>query len=374
MVDAFIDDKTRFAEDPYQSDHLKLTALQNNDVFSVLNPDSPSLDEIDDSDLTNEALEEGLEDNDLDIVRMYLKEAGSKPLLNLKEEQSLSQKIQTGQSAQLTLAETNILNKEKILHYRSQIKQGEAAKKELTESNLRLVISVAKKYRSMGILSFLDSIQEGNIGLMRAAEKYKGEKGFRFSTYASWWIRQAITRAMADLGRTIRLPVHQFEFIGKIQKVSRELGPGCTEQEIAAVMGVPVEKIITSLAQARNTTSLEMEVGEDGSGELVDLLEDGNALSPPSETISNLTSEAVRKAVSKLTKREKAVVCLRFGLIPKEKVILKAGQEPVDFSTIALTLDEVGKVFGVTRERIRQIEVKALGKLDRNDLKRLWED
>ena len=258
-----------------------------------------------------------------DPVRMYLKEIGNVPLLSAEEEINLAVRIQGGD---------------------------DIAKQELAEANLRLVVSIAKRYVGRG-MQFLDLIQEGNMGLMKAVEKFDHTKGFKFSTYATWWIRQAITRAIADQARTIRIPVHMVETINKLVRVQRQLlqdlGREPTPEEIGAEMDLPTEKVREILKIAQEPVSLETPIGEEGDSHLGDFIEDEGAMSPEVFTSSALLREQLEDVLDTLTDREENVLRLRFGL---------------DDGNIR-TLEQVGKVFGVTRERIRQIEAKALRKL-----------
>lgn len=258
-----------------------------------------------------------------DPVRMYLKEIGRVPLLNADDEINLAVRIQEGD---------------------------EVAKQELAEANLRLVVSIAKRYVGRG-MQFLDLIQEGNMGLMKAVEKFDHTKGFKFSTYATWWIRQAITRAIADQARTIRIPVHMVETINKLVRIQRQLlqdlGREPTPEEIGAEMDLPTDKVREILKIAQEPVSLETPIGEEDDSHLGDFIEDEGAMSPEVFTSSALLREQLEDVLDTLTDREENVLRLRFGL---------------DDGNIR-TLEQVGKVFGVTRERIRQIEAKALRKL-----------
>ena len=261
-----------------------------------------------------------------DPVRMYLKEIGKVPLLTADEEIEIAKKMLEGGE------------------------EAEAAKKKLAEANLRLVVSIAKRYVGRGML-FLDLIQEGNLGLIKAVEKFDYTKGFKFSTYATWWIRQAITRAIADQARTIRIPVHMVETINKVIRVSRqllqELGHDPSAEEIAAEMGMPVEKVREILKIAQEPVSLETPIGEEEDSHLGDFIPDEDASEPSEAASFSLLKEQLMEVLDTLTPREKKVLELRFGI--------------VDGRT--RTLEEVGKEFNVTRERIRQIEAKALRKL-----------
>lgn len=258
-----------------------------------------------------------------DPVRMYLKEIGRVELLTADEEVALAQRIEQGDPV---------------------------AKQELAEANLRLVVSIAKRYVGRG-MSFLDLIQEGNMGLMKAVEKFDYHKGFKFSTYATWWIRQAITRAIADQARTIRIPVHMVETINKLVRIQRQLlqdlGREPTPEEIGAEMDLPTEKVRDILKIAQEPVSLETPIGEEDDSHLGDFIEDHDATSPADYTSAELLKEQLNEVLDTLTDREENVLRLRFGL--------EDGQSK--------TLEQVGQQFGVTRERIRQIEAKALRKL-----------
>lgn len=297
-----------------------------------------------------------------DPVRMYLKEIGKVPLLSADEEIELAQKMEAGSVAvekipllKERLAETGEeQEKEEI---QAEIKalqldadRGSDAKKRLAEANLRLVVSIAKRYVGRGML-FLDLIQEGNLGLIKAVEKFDYRKGYKFSTYATWWIRQAITRAIADQARTIRIPVHMVETINKLIRVSRqllqELGREPTPEEIAEEMKMPVERVREILKISQEPVSLETPIGEEEDSHLGDFIKDDNVPVPADAATFTLLKEQLEEVLGTLTEREQKVLTLRFGL--------EDGR--------ARTLEEVGKEFNVTRERIRQIEAKALRKL-----------
>jgi RNA polymerase primary sigma factor len=275
-----------------------------------------------------------------DPVRMYLKEIGRVPLLSMDDEKRLAMAIEAGELE----AQKNGLARNAV------IDAGAEAKRKLTEANLRLVVSIAKKYVGRGML-FLDLIQEGNLGLIRAVEKFDYRKGYKFSTYATWWIRQAITRALADQARTIRIPVHMVETINRSIKISRqllqELGRDPTVEEIAHEMGLTPEKVREVIKISQEPISLETPIGEEEDSHLGDFIEDQEAVAPAEAASVMLLKEKMADVLKNLTERERKVLVLRFGL--------EDGHQR--------TLEEVGQEFGVTRERIRQIEAKALRKL-----------
>ena len=275
-----------------------------------------------------------------DPVRMYLKEIGRVPLLSMDEEKELAMAIEVGE-----------LESQKNGQAQSRVvEHGFEAKRKLTEANLRLVVSIAKKYVGRGML-FLDLIQEGNLGLIRAVEKFDYRKGYKFSTYATWWIRQAITRTLADQARTIRIPVHMVETINRLIKISRqllqELGRDPTVEEIAHEMGLTPEKVREVIKISQEPISLETPIGEEEDSHLGDFIEDQEAIAPAEAASVMLLKEKMADVLKNLTERERKVLVLRFGL--------EDGHQR--------TLEEVGQEFGVTRERIRQIEAKALRKL-----------
>ena len=297
-----------------------------------------------------------------DPVRMYLKEIGKVPLLSADEEIELAQKMEAGSVAvekipllKERLAETGEEQEKEeiqaeIKALQLDVDRGSDAKKRLAEANLRLVVSIAKRYVGRGML-FLDLIQEGNLGLIKAVEKFDYRKGYKFSTYATWWIRQAITRAIADQARTIRIPVHMVETINKLIRVSRqllqELGREPTPEEIAEEMKMPVERVREILKISQEPVSLETPIGEEEDSHLGDFIKDDNVPVPADAATFTLLKEQLEEVLGTLTEREQKVLTLRFGL--------EDGR--------ARTLEEVGKEFNVTRERIRQIEAKALRKL-----------
>ena len=297
-----------------------------------------------------------------DPVRMYLKEIGKVPLLSADEEIELAQKMEAGSVAvekipllKERLAETGDEQEKEeiqaeIKALQLDVDRGSDAKKRLAEANLRLVVSIAKRYVGRGML-FLDLIQEGNLGLIKAVEKFDYRKGYKFSTYATWWIRQAITRAIADQARTIRIPVHMVETINKLIRVSRqllqELGREPTPEEIAEEMKMPVERVREILKISQEPVSLETPIGEEEDSHLGDFIKDDNVPVPADAATFTLLKEQLEEVLGTLTEREQKVLTLRLGLEDG-----RAG-----------TLEEVGKEFNVTRERIRQIEAKALRKL-----------
>ena len=286
-----------------------------------------------------------------DPVRMYLKEIGKVNLLTFDEEVELAQTMEAGNLAKEQLEEMGEdLDEEARAELEKLLKQGERAKQRLAEANLRLVVSIAKRYVGRGML-FLDLIQEGNLGLIKAVEKFDHTKGYKFSTYATWWIRQAITRAIADQARTIRIPVHMVETINKVIRVSRqllqELGHDPSPEEIAEEMNMPVDKVREILKIAQEPVSLETPIGEEEDSHLGDFIPDEDASEPSEAASFTLLKEQLVDVLSTLTPREEKVLKLRFGI--------EDGR--------TRTLEEVGKEFNVTRERIRQIEAKALRKL-----------
>lgn len=335
------------------------------DVLKISNDD-----DVDDDIILDEEDEVEVEKIDLsvpegvsveDSVRMYLKEIGKVPLLSADEEIELAQNMEDGAVA---IEKINVLKgrldgaseeekaeiKEEIKTLQRDVDKGADAKKRLAEANLRLVVSIAKRYVGRGML-FLDLIQEGNLGLIKAVEKFDYKKGYKFSTYATWWIRQAITRAIADQARTIRIPVHMVETINKLIRVSRqllqELGREPSPEEIAKEMSMPVDRVREILKISQEPVSLETPIGEEEDSHLGDFIKDDNVPVPADAAAFTLLKEQLEEVLGTLTEREQKVLTLRFGL--------EDGR--------ARTLEEVGKEFNVTRERIRQIEAKALRKL-----------
>ena len=285
-----------------------------------------------------------------DPVKDYLKQIGKVSLLNAQQEVDLAMRIEAGLYAEHKLAENPDMDKDLKKAMRWVVPDGKRAKTHLLEANLRLVVSLAKRYTGRGML-FLDLIQEGNLGLIRAVEKFDYSKGFKFSTYATWWIRQAITRAMADQARTIRIPVHMVEVINKLARVQRQmlqdLGREPTPEELGKELDMTPEKVIEVQKYGREPISLHTPLGEDGDSEFGDLIEDSEAVVPADAVSFTLLQEQLHSVLDTLSEREAGVVAMRFGMTD--------GQPK--------TLDEIGKVYGVTRERIRQIESKTMSKL-----------
>ena len=340
---------------------LNIDISADEDLLPELPDDEPPAEEI--ADVEEEEL---VDPNTLvnnfsidDPVRMYLKEIGKVPLLSPDEEVELAQSMSAGNEAERKLAELKKkreagepveVTPEEEAAWKKDYKKGEKAKQKLAEANLRLVVSIAKRYVGRGML-FLDLIQEGNLGLIKAVEKFDYTKGYKFSTYATWWIRQAITRAIADQARTIRIPVHMVETINKVIRVSRqllqELGHDPSPNEIAAEMNMPVDKVREILKIAQEPVSLETPIGEEEDSHLGDFIPDEGASEPSEAASFTLLKEQLMDVLSTLTPREEKVLKLRFGIDDGR----------------TRTLEEVGKEFNVTRERIRQIEAKALRKL-----------
>ena len=340
---------------------LNIDISTDEDLLPELPDDEPAAEEIAEVDE-----EELVDPNTLvnnfsidDPVRMYLKEIGKVPLLSPDEEVELAQAMSAGAEAEEKLnadkarveaGEPSEITPEELLLLKRARRKGETAKQKLAEANLRLVVSIAKRYVGRGML-FLDLIQEGNLGLIKAVEKFDYTKGYKFSTYATWWIRQAITRAIADQARTIRIPVHMVETINKVIRVSRqllqELGHDPSPNEIAAEMSMPVEKVREILKIAQEPVSLETPIGEEEDSHLGDFIPDEGASEPSEAASFTLLKEQLMDVLKTLTPREEKVLKLRFGI--------EDGR--------TRTLEEVGKEFNVTRERIRQIEAKALRKL-----------
>jgi len=289
-----------------------------------------------------------------DPVRAYLKEIGRVPLITGPQEVAIAKRIELGVEAvaRLEAAEERGETLDRVTMRRLQRAEadGQAAKRAMTEANLRLVVSIARRYNNRG-MSLLDLIQEGNLGLLRAVDKFEYRRGFKFSTYATWWIRQAITRAIADQSRTIRIPVHMVETINKLKSVQRaliqELDREPTSEEIGEQMDLDADRVDEILSLAQEPVSLHSPVGQEGDSSLGDFIEDSGAVAPPDAAFDTLLVEQLRRVLGSLNERERRVIELRFGLVDGR----------------ARTLEEVGREFGVTRERIRQIETTTLGKL-----------
>ena len=285
-----------------------------------------------------------------DPVRMYLKEIGKVPLLTATQEVSLARRIESGCNASAAIEQNGHIRKDRLEKLKALEADGLEAKKKLAEGNLRLVVSIAKRYVGRGML-FLDLIQEGNLGLIRGVEKYDYTKGFKFSTYATWWIRQAVTRAIADQARTIRVPVHMVENMNRLARVQlrllQEQGSDPTPEELACEMDMTPDKVRTILKIRQVPVSLETPLGKDEDAMLADLVQDTTAVVPMEAAAFTLLQEQLEDVLDDLSIREKRIVQMRFGLLDGNP----------------RTLEEVGHVFGVTRERIRQIEAKTLAKL-----------
>lgn len=285
-----------------------------------------------------------------DPVRMYLQEIGQVPLLTAEQEVELAKAMERGDAAQERLDAENYSSWQERMGLEQQVARGNDARQHLIQANLRLVVSIAKKYTSYG-LTMMDLVQEGNIGLMRAVEKFDYTKGHKFSTYATWWIRQAITRAIADQSRTIRLPVHMGEAISQVKRTSHKLQQSMqrepTPEEIADAMGINPNKVRRTLEASMHPLSLEMPVGQEGEGRMGDFIEDDRISTPVEAAAALMLREQIEEVLQKLPERERKIIQLRYGL--------KDGRYR--------TLEEVGVEFGITRERIRQIEAVALRKL-----------
>ena len=355
-----LDDESGLDEDETDGDHSSSPIKRTNDSSTDDNDDD------DDSDNGNfvwdedesAALRQARKDAELtasaDSVRAYLKQIGKVALLNAEQEVSLAQRIEAGLYANHKLEELKASNTKlspaQSRDLRSIARDGRKAKNHLLEANLRLVVSLAKRYTGRG-MAFLDLIQEGNLGLIRAVEKFDYTKGYKFSTYATWWIRQAITRAMADQARTIRIPVHMVEVINKLGRIQRELlqdlGREPTPEELAREMDITEDKVLEIQQYAREPISLDQTIGDEGDSQLGDFIEDSEAVVAVDAVSFTLLQDQLQDVLKTLTEREAGVVRLRFGLT----------------DGMPRTLDEIGQVYGVTRERIRQIESKTMSKL-----------
>src|SRR5690554_2722820 len=355
-IDVLLDDEEEevdVQENPLFDDEdieVELEVEDEPDEFSL---SSLEVEEVEEEELLNiDAIPSSIKVDD--PVRMYLKEIGQIPLLNIDDERKYAIMVYQGRVAleQLEAVRNGEvdLSDEDVQSLEDTIRKGHYAKEKLVEANYRLVVSIAKKYTQRGLL-FLDLIQEGNMGLMRAVDKFDYEKGFKFSTYATWWIRQAITRAVADQARTIRIPVHMVETINKMIRIQRqlvqELGRDATIEEIAEKMDITPEKVQNIQRIAKEPISLEAPVGEEEDSSLGDFISDPNALNPHDYMMQEMVKKTLDEVLETLTDREEKVLRLRYGLLDGK----------------THTLEEVGREFGVTRERIRQIEAKALRKL-----------
>ena len=362
-----VEDVVRYFEKDSEEYRTVILELEHKgiEIITPTDLDDDFLDDDDNIDIPHDdIIEEEIDLENFDIlpstikyddpVRMYLKEIGKIQLLTYEEETKLAGVILDGNHAQEQLQsieeEGYDIPESDLEKLRELVRKGEVAKNKLVEANLRLVVSIAKKYVGRG-LQFLDLIQEGNMGLMKAVEKFDSERGFKFSTYATWWIRQAITRAVADQARTIRIPVHMVETINKLVRVQRqlvqELSREPSPEEVADRMGIPVEKVQQIQKIAQEPISLEAPVGEEEDSSLGDFISDPTALDPYEYTAQEMLKKELNEVLQGLTDREERVLRMRFGLLDGRQ----------------RTLEEVGREFGVTRERIRQIEAKALRKL-----------
>lgn len=334
-------DSPSLKEAPYSNHNDDSYPITDDMVYS----DIGLMDETDDSDF--ELLPHGIESDD--PVRMYLREIGRVSLLTHAEEMQLAQQVEQGDLCAERLRSGDYSDEE-LCELQRLAAEGDAARQRLIQANLRLVVSIAKKYLGRG-LSFLDLIQEGNIGLMRATEKFDYRKGFKFSTYATWWVRQAIIRSISDHGRTIRLPVHVGETINRVRRTAHQLqqvmGRDATPDEIGAALGISSDKVRRVIDAARQTVSLEMPVGNDGDAVLGDFIEDNTSTAPIDCANQQIIREQIDLVLQKLPERERKIIQLRYGLDDGRY----------------RTLEEVGREFGITRECIRQIEAKVLRKL-----------
>jgi RNA polymerase primary sigma factor len=337
--DAVVPDEAELTEDVEEGEEGKKPATGTGFVYSDADDDDAPVQQVMSAGAT------------ADPVKDYLKQIGKVALLNAEQEVDLALRIEAGLFAEEKInADDGSMDPKLKRELEFIIHDGKRAKNHLLEANLRLVVSLAKRYTGRGML-FLDLIQEGNLGLIRAVEKFDYTKGFKFSTYATWWIRQAITRAMADQARTIRIPVHMVEVINKLARVQRQmlqdLGREPTPEELALELDMTPEKVVEVQKYGREPISLHTPLGEDGDSEFGDLIEDSEAVVPADAVSFTLLQEQLHSVLDTLSEREAGVVAMRFGLTD--------GQPK--------TLDEIGKVYGVTRERIRQIESKTMSKL-----------
>ncbi len=338
-------------------------------LFDVAEPDVAELEELDRAEATEPTVlvlpDQPRNDDDLDrlpdldssggttdLVRVYLREIGRRKLLTADEEVDLARRVEVGLFAAAKLEEPSTIDTEGRWELAALARAGESAKDQIIEANLRLVVSVAKRYVGRGV-PMLDLVQEGNLGLIRAVEKFDYAKGFKFSTYATWWIRQAISRALADQSRTIRVPIHVADAMNRVLRAQRDLlqqlGRAAKPAEIADAVGLEEERVIEMLRIAQEPVSLHTPIGEKDGSELADLIEDADAISLEESAAHSMLPDELAAAMSVLTDRERAVMRMRYGL---------ADGRPH-------TLEEVGQVFGITRERVRQIEARSLAKLRR---------
>ena len=356
-IDIITNDEVEEEEEEFKPEVLEVEEEEEEAEFDLedVEPDDLSLSglEVEEEELINiESIASSIKIDD--PVRMYLKEIGQIPLLNQEDEKKYAVAVFEGRFAKEQLDEYEAgrleLNESDVEELSKVVRKAHNAKNKLVEANYRLVVSIAKRYVGRGLL-FLDLIQEGNMGLMRAVDKFDYEKGFKFSTYATWWIRQAITRAVADQARTIRIPVHMVETINKMIRIQRQLiqdlGREPSLEEIASKMGITPEKVQNIQRIAKEPISLEAHVGEEEDSSLGDFISDPNALTPHEYMLQEMVKQTLDEVLETLTDREEKVLRLRYGL----------------FDGKNHTLEEVGREFGVTRERIRQIEAKALRKL-----------
>jgi len=331
-----------------EREEIQLDATPNENAAPVeAVPDDEQIEEADDTIIADL---QTAQDPTMDAIQSYLNEIGRVKLLTAVEEVELAEGMARGKAAEQRLSSTEDLSPQLRAALRADCMHGKESRQKLIQANLRLVVSVAKKYIGRG-LSLLDLIQEGNIGLMRAVEKFDPSKGNRFSTYATWWIRQAVTRSISEHGRTIRLPVHLGESLGQIRRateqLSHTLGRPPTTEEIAGAMGQPVEKIANALAASRQPISLATPVGEEGESTLGEFIEDKLQAAPPEVAAHQLMRQDLAAALDSLTERERRVLSLRYGILDGHH----------------RTLEEVGREMGMTRERARQIEAEALRRL-----------
>jgi RNA polymerase nonessential primary-like sigma factor len=325
---------------------------------SALEPDDATTDQVPVRDLDDL----DAQGPSADLVRVYLNGIGRTALLTAEQEVELAKRIEAGVFAQHKLETAKRLSPQRIADLKAIVREGNRARNHLLVANLRLVVSLAKRYTGRG-MPLLDLIQEGNLGLIRAVEKFDYTKGFKFSTYATWWIRQAVSRGMADQARTIRLPVHLVEQVNKLSRLKRELhqqlGRDATLEELAAESGIDAEKISDLLDHARDPVSLDMPVGTDEEAPLGDFIEDTESASAESAVVAGFMHRDIDKVLDTLDEREQAVVRMRYGLIDGRP----------------RTLDEIGREFGISRERVRQIERDSMAKLrtgDRSEMLRAY--